>query len=212
MKLDPSWVDLVRAASPFAAALLTALVATLAIVYNRKSTRDTLEVQLLQRMWEKRADVYIEMIDMVKKLNPYRGKTLEWMRDASAKGEPVSFLAKDMDSPKWRKLETRINALVSEEVLSLFELWRSAIGQYTWAAAAALLHFEKTSKHHDEMMQKYEASMKAVHRAEELLVAQVRIELRFDYEDVPDIRVKTGISGVSEIVSVNGNPIDSKRL
>jgi len=51
--------------------------------------------------------------------------------------------------------------------------------------------------------------MKAVQRAEQLLAAQVRIELRFDYEDFPDIRVKTGISGVSEIISVDSKGTDN---
>lgn len=82
---------------------------------------------------------------MVKRVNPYRGKSLDWMRTELAKGETVKFLAEDLGSPEWENLATRINALASEDVLSLYELWRSAIGQHTWAAGGALMHPEDES-------------------------------------------------------------------
>jgi len=46
MKIDQSWLDLIRILSPFASTLLTAIIAALAIVYNRKSTKESLGIQL----------------------------------------------------------------------------------------------------------------------------------------------------------------------
>lgn len=46
MKIDQSWLDLIRTLSPFASTLLTAIIAALAIVYNRKSTKESLGIQL----------------------------------------------------------------------------------------------------------------------------------------------------------------------
>jgi hypothetical protein len=124
--------------------------------------------------------------------------------------EGVDFLAEDPGSLEWQTLNTRIEAFASEEVLSLYQLWTSTISEYTWAAAKALTHLDNDSPAHDEAQREYEASMKSVHKAEGLLVERVRAELRFDSKRLPRIRIKTGISGVSEMVSVNGKRIDNE--
>jgi hypothetical protein len=209
MQINQSWIDFARNITPLVTSLLTVVIAAFAIIYNRRSTKDTLSVQLRQRLWEKRTEIYVEMLDRISKQNPYKRPDLDWLRRKSEEeGKSVKILAGGRGGKAWQKFEIRVKAFSSDEVLAVYELWDSALSQYTWAVGKAFLHLDKASEHYEEAQRELKASMKAVYNAEKLLQQHIRAELRFEDKPLPDIRFETGISGVSEISMIDGREID----
>lgn len=131
-------LETVKTVLPYASQLLTAIIAAIAIIATRRSTKQTLDLQIKQRLWEQRVKVYVEIIDNAKKLNPYNAPTLEHMAEETAESEDsIPMLAMDTDSDDWHSFETRVDAFASDDILSLYQLWKSSLYEYTWITGKA---------------------------------------------------------------------------
>jgi hypothetical protein len=60
---------------PYLSQIPTAIVAVVAIPANRRSSKETLTGQLNQRIWERRTEIYLEMIRQTEMLDPSNLKT-----------------------------------------------------------------------------------------------------------------------------------------
>jgi hypothetical protein len=89
---------------PYLSQIPTATVAIVAILANRRSSKETLATQLSQRVWERRTEIYLEIIRQTGIVDPNRQRTPEGFRNAAtaAGGEKVSFLPVDANSNEWR--------------------------------------------------------------------------------------------------------------
>lgn len=168
---------------PYLSQILTATVAVIAILVNRRSSKDTLAGQLNQRIWERRTEIYLEMIRQTDVVDPHNLMTPEGLRDAAikTKEQKVPLLPIDPSSEEWRDFEARIEAFASPEVRFLYWLWDSAVAAWTWAISTAVSHHQ----HNDE--EKYQEWQERVRQtynitffAREELVTQIRAELRFE--------------------------------
>jgi len=138
--------------------------------------------QLSQRVWERRTEIYLEVIRQTDIVDPHHQKPPEGFKKAAteARGEKVSLLPVNPDSDEWRSFEAGIEAFASAEVRFLYWLWDSAVAAWTFAMSAAIAHdqlgFGEYKESRDRVRQTYNMAISA----REEIVAQIRAELRFE--------------------------------
>ena len=106
----------------YVSSFATAVVAVVAIVVGRRSSKDTLRNELRQRMWEKRTDTYIDILRQTQSIDP-RATTPHTIAKKAASGETVPILP-EIDTAEWLEFTARVDAVASDEVRSLFSLWK----------------------------------------------------------------------------------------
>ena len=74
---------------PYLSSLATTVVAIVAIVVGRQSSKDVLSNELRRRMWEKRTDTYIEILKRTQKVHPDKVTLDSVMGQASDGGDVV---------------------------------------------------------------------------------------------------------------------------
>jgi hypothetical protein len=134
--------------------LATAMVAIVAIAVGRISTRDTINKDLRLKLWEKRADAYVEMIRMLYKQDPVYVSSAKNIAEKARIGEVVEVLPVRMDSQKWEDLEASIEAYSSREVRQLYSLWKSTLANWTFLQAGCVMLFDQQKTAYPEMKDK----------------------------------------------------------
>ncbi|MBW8484107.1 hypothetical protein [Actinomadura parmotrematis] len=113
MNLTENEVRLLIAAIP---ALGSVFVSYIAIRSNRTTSRDALShqerVTQEERLWNKRADIYIELLEFVEKIN-----TSDYIRK---EGEYTTFRANEDFKKRLQKIESKINAFASQRILDIW--------------------------------------------------------------------------------------------
>jgi hypothetical protein len=167
---------------PFLSAALTAAVAAVAILANLRSNKQILTGQLSQRVWERRTEIYVEIIQQTDAIDPHNLKTPEGFRDAAneAVGEKVPLLPIDPESDEWRNFEAKIEAFSSPEVRYLYRLWDSAIAAWSWAIVTVVAHLQLGSEDVSQYQDRVQKSYDMIYGTREELIAQIRAELRFE--------------------------------
>lgn len=175
-------------ALPYLSSVLTAIVAIVAIVVGRRSSKDALSNQLKQRMWEKRTDTYIEILRETLSIDP-RETTAHRVAKLGSSGEKVPILP-HLESSEWLEFSARVDAVASEEVRSLFSLWERCLSGWTWILVKAVIHLDPSSEAHDESKEELEKTYDAIFIAQALLTQQIRSELRFESYALPNLTLK----------------------
>lgn len=177
---------------PYSGQVLTAVVAAIAILANRNTSRETLTGQLTQRVWERRTEVYLQVIRQTDSVDPHNLRSPEGFRESaeSARGEEIPLLPTSPDSDEWREFEATIEAFASGEVRYLYWLWDSAIAAWTMAISGAVVHAEHDSPEREKSRSRVQQTYDMVFHAREELVAQIRAELRFGTRRVDHISYK----------------------
>jgi hypothetical protein len=158
---------------PYITQILTLIVAAVAIVTSRLSSRDTVTGQWRQEIWKKRAEIYLKIVNMTDRQDPWTRPTPEgFQKIADANEGKVKFHAIDIDSDEWRDFTNEVETYSSDEVSKLFELWDSVLGTWTWAIAKAMLHIDPNSKAHQESREELDEVYQAIHKARRQLVNQ----------------------------------------
>jgi len=188
MELASSPVAFLQTSLPYLVQLATLALAAVAIVVNRRSSKETVDIQLLQRVWEKRTQTYLDAINLTKRQNPLERPKSDGFKKQLDDGETVDFLAIDIDSEEWREFESRIEAYASEEVGALYSSWHHSLGEWTWTMAKCLFESYEHFPARDEAEAQNDAVLKAVYSAREMLVAQIRAELRFESYRLPPVK------------------------
>src|ERR1700677_2854318 len=95
---------------PHITPLLTTIVAIIAIVVSRLSSRDAITGQWRQEIWKKRSEVYLEIVRMTDKQDPMNRPTAEGFRDKAERNHgKVELYAIDLTSDEWHEFTYRID-------------------------------------------------------------------------------------------------------
>jgi hypothetical protein len=99
-------------------------IAGIGFWYNRASLRsvnrnalNTLDADHAARLWEKRAEVYIDMIRAVEARRVVRSADINLMSGVAPREEKVQEWEAEISESFWRTLESRLMAFASPEVL-----------------------------------------------------------------------------------------------
>jgi len=168
---------------PYISSATTAVVAVVAIVVGRLSSKDTLTTQLKQRMWERRSDLYVDALKTVQEID-VREITPDAVLKKAARGGPVLLLPY-LDTPEWREFSARVDALASDEVRSLFSVWERCLSGWSWCLTKAATHSDPLGEFYKEARSELQTSYQAVAAARGLLTDQIRSELRFESRPFP---------------------------
>ncbi|MDX3101624.1 hypothetical protein [Nonomuraea angiospora] len=177
---------------PYLSQAMTIIVAVVAIAFTRISSRESVNSQLRQKMWEKKAETYVEIIRQTTRADPHNGKTPEgYMREAAQDpGGEVRFLPVDTDDREWQDFEARVEAFASPEVRYLYSLWMSAVAGWTWTTSKSIVHADRQSEHHEVAKQERHTALAGVFAAHQELIAQIRAELRFEKRELKNIKYR----------------------
>ena len=125
MDVAGSSASVIALTLPNIVASLSAVVAATAVYVNRKMARDTLKQQLLlthdERIWQQRSEAYLQLFMLIDELDSKLGFITS---DSST----LHHLSETSESD--RRTEAAIRAFGSVDVMRLFKLWRSAIGEF----------------------------------------------------------------------------------
>ncbi len=170
---------------PYLSSLATTVVAIVAIVVGRRSSKDVLSYELKQRMWEKRTDTYIEILRRTQEAHPDK-TTLNTVMEQAYGGEEVVILPY-IETIEWSDFSARVDALSSNEVRLLFSLWERCLDGWTWCLMKLIAHRELDDEHHLESKSELDKANEAILNARYLLTEHIRSELRFENQPMPKV-------------------------
>jgi hypothetical protein len=170
---------------PYVAQLVTAAIAIVAVISARQSSRASLQGELRQRMWEKRTDAYLDLLRELLFFDP-RDVGPKQIADQAEDGKEVLIL-EHFESREWISFVARIEAVSSDEVRYLFDIWQRALSGWTWILSKALVHLDLESEFHEEAQSELRDAQDAIEMARVILTEQVRAELRFEKPELPEI-------------------------
>jgi hypothetical protein len=171
---------------PYLSSLATTVVAIVAIVVGRRSSKDVLSNELRQRMWEKRTDTYIEILKRTQEVHPDK-VTLNSVMEQASDGEDVVILPY-IETDEWLEFSARVDALSSDEVRSLFSLWERCLDGWTWCLSKLIAHRDEDDEFHLKSKAELETANEAILTARYLLTEHIRSELRFENRPLPNVR------------------------
>ncbi|MEH0841892.1 hypothetical protein V6U81_05775 [Micromonospora sp. CPCC 205711] len=210
MSLSPSQQSLLAVLVPLASSLLTAIVAVAAVVASRKSSRDTVEKDLRLSLWEKRNEIYIELLVRLDKQDPSTRPAAAGMRDKALSGEVVSILRQDPHSKDWKNFEAKLRAYASKDVWTLYSIWLATLGTWTFLRSACLTHIMGDREKFDSFSKREDKTRDAILQISRKITHYVRAELRFERVKPVKARYKPGpLGGIEDVwVAATGTEED----
>ncbi|MFF5297241.1 hypothetical protein [Paractinoplanes globisporus] len=206
MTIDQDTARFVQAALPWVTSIATTVLAAIAIIATRRNAKETVASQLSQRMWDKRADVYREILYWTQVQDPGRRPTSKGFKERSDGADGTLLLAFDTDSEEWHRFECGVEAYSSDDIYRLFMLWQSTLTAWAWQMTKAVIH-QPPSEYHGKAERELAECYKTTHSARELLAEQIRAELRFEKRKPPRITIQAHrLFGVRRI-EVNRDPV-----
>ena len=111
------------------AALIAAVsaggVATISFVINLQTTTRTLEAARDQRLWDKQAEIYAEVLAFVAHRKDARDRSLKIGQYTPAQHSTIQRILDSYEPPSWYELQGRVLAFASDDVFTAFEKARN---------------------------------------------------------------------------------------
>lgn len=185
-------MNIVSVLLQFGASVCTAVVAVVAIVANRRSTREVITKDLKIKIWEKRATTYVELLQAIDRQDVTRRPSPEYMFSSAREGATVSLLESDMSTFEWKHFEANIEVYASMEVRMLYLCWKAGLSRWTWATAVHVTHLDNDLEDADpeHFLQEKRLAEAVLRRAHNELLWRVRSELEFRERKLPKFQVK----------------------
>lgn len=172
--------------------ICTAAIAAVAIVANRKSTRDMISKDLQLTARDSRASTYVDLIRAVDQQNISEGPSVEGLIQHTYDECPVDLLPTAMDSPEWKTFEAHVEVYATIEVRHLYLAWKAALSWWTWSTIGYLTKLDKDGNDNTDLERFREQQKHAendVRRARDELLWLIRSELEFREHKMPRFRV-----------------------
>lgn len=176
----------------FGISLCMAVIAAIAITANRRSTREIISKDLRVKIWEKRANAYVELIQAINRQDVTERPSSEAILAAAHNGETVNLLTSNMGTSEWSHFEASVEVYASPEVRQLYLCWKAGISSWTWATATHVTHLDgvPVAPNPDEWLSKKRRAEITLHRARNELLWRIRSELDFQDRALPRFQVE----------------------
>lgn len=184
MEISATTVAHVTNLVPYITSLLTTIVAIVAIIFGRLSSKDAVAGQWRQEIWKKRSEVYLEIVRMTDKQDPMNRPTAEGFQEEAERNDgKIKFYAVDITSDEWHEFIYMIETYSSDEVHQLFCLWERLWQNWSFSMAFAMVRGEGHEKRQKDLEESYEP----VNTARQRLVDHIRAELNFERKPMPKV-------------------------
>src|SRR4051794_28109310 len=105
MDLDPALLALVGP-------LATAIVATIAIMMNYRSSGRSIKKDIELKKWEKRTDAYSDLLNSIDKQDPRNAPSIEKFQ-SFAVNDSAPIMALDLTGDEWRAMDVKVRLYAS---------------------------------------------------------------------------------------------------
>jgi hypothetical protein len=122
--LAMSWLGSASDVSELIAAVASPVVAGIAIAANLRATRYVIDDKREERLWDRRADLYVDLIRLIEQEGGQDANDL-WMTADTLDKMPKTYwqTSHDRDPQSWRDSHVRVSAYASDRVLRLYTEW-----------------------------------------------------------------------------------------
>ncbi|MFF4893440.1 hypothetical protein [Micromonospora chersina] len=161
-------------------------------------------------LWEKRNEIYIELLLRLERQDPSNRPASAGMRDGALSGKVVSLLKQDPNSKDWKNFEAKLRAYASKDVWALYSIWLTTLGTWTFLRSACLTHIMGDQEKFDSFSQREDVTRDALLKISRKVTHYVRAELRFERVPPVKARYKPGpLGGIEDIwVAATGSEED----
>ncbi|WP_133828475.1 hypothetical protein [Actinomycetospora succinea] len=194
--------------------ILTAAVAIGAIVYTRRSASDTIKKDLGVKLWDKRTEVYQDLMLYVNESDIRKMGSVEDFCERARAGDSA-LIPVDVDSEEWKRLGSRVSIYASKNVASLFSFWKFTLAGWSWNRSALVVNSDKDNPDFDRdaAERDEEETAKSLTLLRDELLLHIRAELDFRQRAMPKIEFRRGaVDGFQAIRMTTRAPFSPMEL
>jgi hypothetical protein len=119
-----SWLGSASDVSELIAAVASPVVAGIAIAANLRATRYVIDDKREERLWDRRADLYVDLIRLIEREGRQDTNDL-WMTADTLDKMPNTYwqTSRDRDPQSWQDNQVRVSAYASDRVFVFYADW-----------------------------------------------------------------------------------------